>query len=247
MRSMLQGKNTVLVLSSILLLGVVGGLIYFNYLSLQDLQKTALDQWEQQAEKRALTLNYFFSERFYDLQNIINSREIKQYYHNKALGMSMQYGLRASLGTIENFFKTFITARRVGDETIYKDILLLGPKGDVLVSSSEESEDHLPLEQIFADLDKDRKKPKVRVINCDEHGWQIVFSRPYIYKGSVAGQIIAVVSVSGITNHFLRHQTNSGSGFMLLSLDNKKLINTQGLNSQLIEKLQELKGKNIHS
>jgi hypothetical protein len=175
-------------------------------LILKDLQKTASDRWEQQAEKRALALNYFFSERFYDLQNIINSREIKQYYHNKALGMSMQYGLRASLGTIENYFKTFITARRMGDEPIYKDILLLGPDEDVLVSSADESENHFLLEQISSDLDKDTKKLKVSVLNCDEHGWQIVLSRPYIYKGSLAGQIIAVVSVSGLTNHFLRDQ-----------------------------------------
>ncbi len=66
-----QRKGYLAVVSAfLLLLGFIGFLVLINHRSQRKIQGFALTQLRQDAEKRAIALGYFFSERKYDLKNL---------------------------------------------------------------------------------------------------------------------------------------------------------------------------------
>ena len=68
-----------------------------NYRSQVKLQESALDHLREDTEKRSMAVSYFCSERKNDLNSHASNRAISAFFENKALGMSMEYELRASL------------------------------------------------------------------------------------------------------------------------------------------------------
>src|SRR3989304_1849382 len=89
--------NLTVIVASLVLVGFIGFLVVENYLSQLELQGYTLEQLRQDTEKRATAVTYFSSERKNDLRNLALSRETSIFFENKALGMSMEYGLKASL------------------------------------------------------------------------------------------------------------------------------------------------------
>ena len=89
-------KTAMLVVAGGILL-FTGFLLLTNYQSQVKLRNTAIDRFKHSSEQRAVALRRFFSERFDDLENLTGSRVVNVYFENQALGMSMVYGLRASL------------------------------------------------------------------------------------------------------------------------------------------------------
>ena len=100
-------------------------LLVANYTSQTELQKNLVTQLKQDSEARAASIDYFFSERRDDVVNLALSREISGFFENKALGMSMEYGLNLSLIPIRERFQELIGRRMFGGEAVYSRIVLL--------------------------------------------------------------------------------------------------------------------------
>lgn len=104
-----------------------------NYHSQVELQKSGLEQMRLDTEKHAGAASYFFSEQKDHLKNLTEKRELAAFFENKALGMSMEYGLRDSLFSIGKVFDRFLKNRRIGGDRIYTGIVFLESNGAVLV------------------------------------------------------------------------------------------------------------------
>jgi len=139
MRSLQQfsgkGWNITAALAVVVLVAYMGFLIIANYLSQVELQKGVLEQLRQDTEKRAIALSYFFSERTNDLKELTKKREISAYFENKALGMSMTYGLLASLDAIAEVFEGILEDKTLKGDRIYSQIAFIEKNGEVLVQS----------------------------------------------------------------------------------------------------------------
>src|SRR5512137_1703665 len=82
-------------------------LVYSQYQVREQLQRSSLERHLQENEKRALAVGYFISERLYDLSTLVESRELSLYYENQALGMSLEYGLGASMNAVRELLNDF--------------------------------------------------------------------------------------------------------------------------------------------
>ncbi len=78
--------------------------------------------------------NYFTISKEY-IEILLSSKDISSYFLNKALGMSLQYGLKANIVKIENELKKFINNRTLNDEKLFDDILILD--GNKALNSSK--------------------------------------------------------------------------------------------------------------
>ena len=107
-------KRSVLaiVAACLLLLSLIGFLVFLNYQSQIALRESALNRFRLELEKRSASLEYFFSERKYDLSSLVLSREINTYFTNKALGRSEQYGLKVNLFMIQQLFQKALEERK---------------------------------------------------------------------------------------------------------------------------------------
>ncbi len=183
------------------LLAFVSFLLTSNYLSQNNLQKTLLDQFRLETETRATAISYFFTERRDDLRNLALSREVAVFFENRALGMSMEYGLKQSLPPIKNLFASLIDRFRAGQGPAYLQIVLLDEKGDLLVQVAEAGQARL--------LTGERKKYRSPVhpagmVFAEGPDRSILITTSYFFKGRYSGEIIAWINPAYVAEHVVK-------------------------------------------
>ncbi|MCF7935884.1 MAG: response regulator [Synergistales bacterium] len=124
-------SNLVVVMVTVAVVLLAGSLIAFIVRSERELRKASVAQWRGEIEKRAQALGYYFSERRFDLQELAQSQVLQNFFSNQALGMSMQYGLQASLDQVLAYFAHYREHRTFEGSPIY-DKLLFVRKNDAL-------------------------------------------------------------------------------------------------------------------
>src|SRR5690349_308385 len=107
------------------LAGYIGYLVLAQYRTQLTLQDAALKQLTSDSSRRATAVGYFLSERRQDLKELEQSRELSAYFENQALGMSMEYGLRASLIMLEELFRKERESKKLGGVPVFERVVLL--------------------------------------------------------------------------------------------------------------------------
>jgi PAS domain S-box-containing protein len=188
-------------LAVIALLAFVSFLLTTNYLAQKNLQQTLLDRFRLENETRAASISYFFSERNEDLRNLASSREVSVFFENRALGMSMEYGLKQSLPPIKNLFASLIDRSRIGRDSAYLQIVFLDEKGDLLVRVSEPGQTRLPTGET-----KKYYAPThpAGMVFAEGHDKSTVIMTSYFFKGRYAGQIIAWINRNYVSEHVVK-------------------------------------------
>jgi len=200
----LAGKRNLAALTiGLVLFLYIGFLITSNYLSQVDLQKTALEKLRQDTEKLAMSVSYFCAERKIDLKNLSENRAISVYFENKALGMSMEYGLKASLNAIRYQFDRLIEEKKFAGKRIYPRVTFIRPDGELLVDTG------------LVNLEQDQGRnwnefltPDSRDVTfIDKHNPQIpmmIVTIPYFFKGNFAGQLLGWVNLVDVYEHLVK-------------------------------------------
>ena len=88
----------------IVLFGVNGYILYRLYLTSELLVEARKDTFVEEFKGKAAVLDDYLSQTMTNLQALLKSPTIVNYYHNKALGMSPQYGLAVSLKEMSDDF-----------------------------------------------------------------------------------------------------------------------------------------------
>ncbi len=196
-------QRLALVLLSISLLGYVGYLLSGLYRSRNELRLYQQELLLRESGKRAQSLEYFFSERMNDLRELAENHELRTYFENKALGMSMQYGLAASLYGATESFQAFRAKSRLAEAEIYPRLVFLDaaqkPLIDVRSGAVEDSQEALDLERVRS-LVVDARPPEPALALL---GGQLVATIPYRFKAQSSGQVVALLSIRAIYQHFV--------------------------------------------
>jgi two-component system sensor histidine kinase/response regulator len=201
-RALPATRNIVAFTVGFVLLVYMGFLLITNFLSQVDLQKSALEQLVQDTEKRSMAVSYFYVERKKDLKNLAENRAFSVFFENKALGMSMNYGLRASLLAISYQFDRFIEQKTFSGEKIYSRVVFVGADGELLLDTG--------LTNSEQDGERDWKNfltPDSRnVLVTNDHNrqdWMVIVSAPYFFKGNYTGQLMAWVKSQHVYEYFI--------------------------------------------
>jgi signal transduction histidine kinase/ActR/RegA family two-component response regulator len=204
----LQKGNIYVILMSILLTGFIAFLVGKNYLAQSALQKSTLKNFQQDLEKRATAVSYFYSERKNDLKNLAASREITMFFENQALGMSMEYGLRASLMQIQKCFAKFLVGRKLGSDPIYHRLVFLDREGKCLVDSNIPN-GRQPFERNWDQyLGLVCSEPAI-VVEYRGGMTQVMISLRYCFQNSFKGQIIAYLVPETVQKHLIQGKWES--------------------------------------
>jgi hypothetical protein len=120
---------------SILFASYLVFIVVNSYQTQVRLQDSLVEQLRQDVSKHADTIEYFLDERKNDLRYLADAREISVYFENKALGMSMEYGLGSSLVDIATYFKYFIADRKTSGDPIFTSITMYDTNGRYLADT----------------------------------------------------------------------------------------------------------------
>jgi two-component system, cell cycle sensor histidine kinase and response regulator CckA len=189
----------------VLLVAYIGFLLGSNYLYQVELQKATLEQLVQDNEKRATAVGYFYTERKNDLRDLASNRAIAIFFENKALGMSMQYGLRASLVGITQIFDRLLKDKTLGGDSVYTRMVFLSEIGEVLVDCRLEGAKFTELKDWHGLLTPEESDATIMVKR--EPSADVLITIPYFFKSEYAGQIVAWVSPKTVYEHLIEVST----------------------------------------
>jgi signal transduction histidine kinase len=134
------------------------------------------------SERRAAAVADFVGERRQAAAELAGSHEMEAYLVNRALEMSLQYGLGASLDAIEQRFRRQIEQKTLREQAIYRQIVFLGEDGSILAAAGKAA----PANAVPS---LPAPAPYLRV---DARNGLIVASSPVIYKGVFQGTVLTV-------------------------------------------------------
>lgn len=197
-------------LAAVLLAGFLAFLIGRNYAAQKELQRFALADLNQNLDKRATAMSYFFSERCNDLKNLATSSEVMAFFENKALGMTSEYGLKISLVIVSEYFTRILAERKLGNDRMYSRIVFLDASGTPLVDTISPDIKHPEDETWSKFLSPTSAEPQIGI----ESGTQLsvaFISTSCHFKDRYAGQIIAWLPLQQLYDHLIHQADGSAS------------------------------------
>ncbi|MGD8931867.1 MAG: EAL domain-containing protein [Chromatiales bacterium] len=197
-----------------LLVGYLVLLLGTTYVSQQNLREANRNELHLNIEKRAAALSYFYSERIADITTLIEDQTLYSFFSNRALGMSMEYGLRASLLLIRKRFEKLVIDKQIDAAPVYLRLLFIDRDNEKLVDVGEHSGQP---EHWTDDWIHDFATPRHQIFEDHEH-FHMLLIYPYLYKGERQGTIIAEINHQAVFNKLVQqHSEKSQPRFFLTS------------------------------
>jgi len=196
-------EHLAVLLAACVLVGYIAFLLFANYRAQVELRRSTLEHLKQEMEKRAAAIGYFSSERLNDLKGIATGKELAFYFSNKALGMSLRYGLSSNLNDIAGSFDHIIEQKRLGNDRIYTRIDFIGSGFEPHVSRATPRApivERPELEELLT-----TSNSGVGIVPRPETNSSILkFFIPYEFKEAKAGEIVAWVDLETVYRHLIQ-------------------------------------------
>ena len=186
------------------LIGYVGYLVAAQYRAQVALQESQRRQITQKIDKRANATGYFFSAQITSLRELAEAREIAIYFENAALGMSLEYGLGASLLAVQELFDKYRRKNLFEQHPITPWVLFLTPDGRPLALSGDAGAGTPDWSRYV------RREARTYFFPDQQRGTTgIIISIPCLFKAKLVGQVICVIPLSLVYDHFVGDQEGS--------------------------------------
>ena len=156
--------------------------LLWNVFSAQSLLRANADaRLIYDSQRRAAAIGDLMSERRNEVIDLAESHEIDAYLVNKALGMSLQYGLIANLDAIDQRFRRKKEQRTLRGTRLLSDIVYFDENGEVLSEQESSPGPKLVLPSGF------QSEAKLWV---DASRQLIAASAPVVHKGTYSGFVL---------------------------------------------------------
>ncbi len=185
--------NILFWLSSFLLLSYIVYLFANSYLSQSSLRGTAEERFALEIEHQARSIQFYIAERQRDMRRLATRSELASYYANKSMGMTMQYGLRASLAGIGRLFDEIQQGDRMDEVGRWARIVLADVEGRRLIDGRNIVADAQPADE-WLSLVSARPAVFNRRLNGAE---MVVVSVPVFFKEDHVAQVVAWCNFEG--------------------------------------------------
>ena len=198
-------RRVLLIVFAVALTGYLVFLLYSQYHYQNELRKFYISRLLRDTEKQATAVSYFFSERMNDMAMLAECRELSIYFENQALGMSMEYGLSASLENAANAFRRFRERRRLGGNRIFSMVTFIDEGGQRLIDVDEQRAADGKVQRGYLNRFVIRSTKGPVFFNEERgEGGKIILSLPYFFKGKYKGQIIAGIPPELVFRQFIK-------------------------------------------
>jgi PAS domain S-box-containing protein len=209
--------RTALFLINLLLVGYLGFLLLNLYRSHEKIQNAALVQLQHTAEKRALALETFLSDRSEDLVELAEKQRLSAYFDNLSLGMSPEYGLGASLEDLRYEIERYRLRKQLDGSPLYRRMVFVDKSGAVLASAAAPELKPLSRNELKP-LRHNRAAHVQLYILRTQEGAELVMAYPYLFKEQYAGHLLAWIKIADLYRHFIESANDRHDGANALNL-----------------------------
>ncbi|GFO61447.1 hypothetical protein GMST_37720 [Geomonas silvestris] len=195
-----QTSRVLATLIGLALVGYIGYLVLAQYRTQLAVQDAALKQLTSDTSRRATALSYFFGEQKDGLHELGESREVSAYFENQALGMSLEYGLRASQIMIDELFLKKRSSKRLGGSPIFERIVFVEESGALLADTAHRSGATQGSWQRYLGSAKPTSRMTLELKGGEA---KLVLSEPVSFKGRYAGEVVGWISAAQVYQYFI--------------------------------------------
>lgn len=195
--------------AAVMLAAFIGMLLVDNYLSRVRRVELALVKHSEPANHLARGLSYFFYERTKDIRALCESSQVKSYFENEALGMSLEYGLQFNLNQVKRLLTREVAESRVLGVRIYDRVVFLDAHGAMLVESAlcpEAARGQIALSKPLKEggicrlLPQGAARPHLAVV------------QPFFFKGRQRGQMVMLLNHAAVEAQLRGEKPRDGHG-----------------------------------
>jgi len=156
--------------------------LLWNVFGAQALLRSSADaRLVADGQRRAAAIGDFLVDRRNETVDLAESHEIEGYLINKALGMSLQYGLIANLDAIDQRFRRKQAQKVIRGTPLFSDLAYFDETGEPLSTPSASGDARVALPEGFRQAVQLSIEPTKQLL---------VVSAPVIYKGSYSGVVV---------------------------------------------------------
>ncbi|GFO69725.1 hypothetical protein GMLC_33040 [Geomonas limicola] len=195
-----QTSRVLATLIGLALVGYIGYLVLAQYRTQLAVQDAALTQLTSDTSRRATALSYFFGEQKDKLHELSESREVSAYFENKDLGMSFEYGLRASQIMIDELFQKMRNSKRLGGSPIFERLVYIDDSGVLLADTRHGSDGNAASWQNYLGAAKPAPRMALELKGADA---KLVLSEPVSFKGRYVGEVVGWISAAQVYQYFI--------------------------------------------
>ena len=191
-------------LINLLLLGYLGFLLLNLYRSYDKIQSAALEQQQHATEKRAIALESFLKDRGEDLVDLAEKQQLSAYFENQSLGMSLEYGLGASLNDLNDAIDRYRLRKLFDGKPLYRRIMFLDADGTPLVNAHDKAL-VVPDSKKLA-VYRAVKTAQVKLYiahDAKTRMHELVLAYPYLFKEHYAGHLLVWINIADLYRHFV--------------------------------------------
>lgn len=171
---------------------------------------------EFNVKQKSRNLEYFLERTKEDVNYISHSKEIENYFANKALGMSMQYGLQSSLLNIERSINFTKEKQIVNNIIIFRDIAILDISNNIIASTNKN------MNIVNTDFNsRDFIKPVI-LVNKINNNFETIIVQTIQFKEKIQGYLIADINLDAMFDQLT--QDNGKNITLIISNIDKNLI-----------------------
>nr|WP_242518225.1 EAL domain-containing protein [Thiorhodovibrio winogradskyi] len=152
------------------------------YRSQHQLRAAAEARLLAESQQIATLIGGFLADQEDFVSDLAEINEIQTFLGNKALGMSMRYGLNVNLSAIDESFRRKLKQKRLLGAPIYQRLLYFDEQGALLVDTAPDT----PLDPHVSGQD-----PSSRLIIDEQHG-KFFVAAPVDYRGQPGGLVMTV-------------------------------------------------------
>jgi signal transduction histidine kinase/CheY-like chemotaxis protein/HPt (histidine-containing phosphotransfer) domain-containing protein len=200
-------------------------LLATTYFAQQDLLDASERQIQLNLAREADDIGHYFARRHAEVEALGNSHALNVFYANKALGMSMEYGLRASLMLVKSHFDDLLSDSATAARPLYRRVVYVENDGTVLIdlpAGPRQPASWSP--QVIQKLERLQA-----FVVRDGHRADYLVALPYVYKGQRKGNIIAEVDHVALMRKRKSIDTEAHEGHLLAIEDPALVIGLSGL------------------
>ncbi len=212
--------------------------LLWNVFGAQALLRSSADaRLVADGNRRAAAIGDFLVDRRNDTLDLAQSREIEDYLVNKALGMSLQYGLMANLDAIDQRFRHKLEQKVIRGTPLFSDMAYFDETGEPLSTPLASGAARLALPEGF-------KKTTLWLIEPNRQ--LLVVSTPVIYKESYSGVVVTTGDLAQLASLLLVSDNTDPTGKyreLLISPDGLALasgVSLTGMDRQWLQELLQL-------
>lgn len=132
----IAGK-TAIIIAGIMLTGYLLLILTVTNLGQNKLKSSQYNELQLKVAHYAYTLSYFFSVSKNNMSVLSKDKTMTTFFHNRSSGMSMAYGLGASLFKLELLMDEVQSQKKIDNIPIFKRISLVSLDGSVIIDSGE--------------------------------------------------------------------------------------------------------------